>query len=180
MCSPISSARLLPTSADAKSSAAPEVPVSTSRVVGSVTLPSPAAGGDRFFLGAVVLPSHGQRAAADEQPRQRDTALERSAGRAADVDDQLRRAALHEIRDPRLCLLGGARADGGDAQIADARRGDLAGDVAAGDRLARQFDDVRIGGAAADDRELDLGAGRAAQPRACLRTPTSRASACRR
>ena len=41
VCSPTSSARWLPASAEAKSSAAPEVPVSTSSVVGRVIAPSP-------------------------------------------------------------------------------------------------------------------------------------------
>ena len=42
VCSPISSARLLPTRADAKISAAPDVPLSTSSFTGIVTEPSPA------------------------------------------------------------------------------------------------------------------------------------------
>ena len=55
--------------------------------VGSVIAPSPARGGDRFLRRALRL-AHRQRALADEEPREREAGVERSAGSAADVDDE--------------------------------------------------------------------------------------------
>src|SRR3982750_2223680 len=105
--SPIRSARLLPSRAAAKSSAAPDVPVVTSSVTGSAIAPSPAfavivcvieaAGGLGGFspgLGGARrmyrlrrggAPRHfGQRARLHEQTRGVETGLERAFRRVAD------------------------------------------------------------------------------------------------
>ena len=85
-----------------------------------------------------------------------------------------------QVRDLRLHLIDRrvrrSRRRGRSRRPASAMR---AGDVSRRLRLARELDDVRIVGVAADDRERDLRAGRAAQRAACLPTPTCRASACR-
>ena len=91
-----------------------------------------------------------QRAAADEQAREREAAVERAARRAPHVDDQRRGARLRRVRDLRLDLIGRLGADRRDAHVADAGRGDAARDVGRRRRFARQLDDVRIVGVAAE------------------------------
>ena len=129
VCSPTRSARLLPASADANSSAAPEVPVSISSDVGSVMAPSPATARDRLLrrrpsfhaAPACRLATNSRASARPLVERPLDV---RRTSTISLVAPLFVRSAICDFTCPAC-----RGPIGGDAHVADAWRGDASGDV---------------------------------------------------
>ena len=157
VCSPMRSARRLPTSADAKSSAAPEVRYHQQR---SRTVIDPSPPGRRSSRAPTLCFSHGivrwRRTAVQGDPRS--GWRPRSGARPHHgTSASLRRSRLS------LGLVGRLRADRRDTQVATPGAGQAPRDVHGRRRFTRHLDNVRVAGASANDRQLDLGSRRPTQ-----------------
>ena len=177
--SPTLVARLLPLSAAAKTSAACDVPLSVSRVTGSVMLPSPAEAAV-ICLGTGPALAGAERPGRDKQPCRGKAQRRRPLGRAPQVDDQVPGALLAQGRAACCRSSPAVRSrERRDAHQADARPHEPPGHRGAG---ASSRTSVTSCGSAAlprkhRERDLRARARRAAPGRPP--TPTCPASTCR-
>ena len=157
------------------------MPVVTSTVTGRSIVPSPARAADSVSRGS-GLPRPALIASVPVLMKTRAAAMPFSSGPSAVRRTSTIRFFAPPFARSAACFrrsFDHTVSERDDAQIAR-RANQPARDERSGHLLADQRDLVRVGGVAANDRQRDLRARLAAQQPRALRTPTCRASACRR